>query len=100
VLPVLALGQPRTKRVPQKRERRDLMITTPVVILAVKLFGNSFLGQSGQAEGAVGELVVEDLETYDGEDDVVDAIEVTAVPGSRDSPVLHVGDRLVDDETY
>jgi hypothetical protein len=74
--------------------------TAPPHAAIMKLFGNSFLGQSGQAEGAVGELAVEGLETYDGEDDVVDAIEVTAVPGSRDSPVLHVGDRLFDDETY
>src|SRR5664280_2249275 len=29
------LGQPRTKRVPQERERRDLMIVTPVRVLAV-----------------------------------------------------------------
>src|SRR5216683_1331886 len=35
MLPVLALGQPGTKRVPQERERRDLMIAAPVVVLAV-----------------------------------------------------------------
>src|SRR6184192_1604567 len=34
-LPHLFLGQPWTKRVPQERERRNLMIATPVGVLAV-----------------------------------------------------------------
>ncbi len=29
------LGQPRTERIPQKRERRDLMLAAPVSVLAV-----------------------------------------------------------------
>src|SRR3954447_23388280 len=33
--PVLAFGRPRPKRVPQERERRVLMIATPVGVLAV-----------------------------------------------------------------
>src|SRR5439155_642541 len=35
MLAVLALGQPRPELIPQERERRDLMIVTPVGVLAV-----------------------------------------------------------------
>jgi hypothetical protein len=66
----------------------------------MKLFGNLFLGQLGQAEGSVGELVVECLKTDRGENDVVDAVEVAAVAGGHDSPVLDVRDGLFYDEAY
>jgi hypothetical protein len=67
---------------------------------ALKLFGNLILGQLGQAEGSVGELVVECLKTDRGEDDVVDAVEVAAVAGGHDSPVLDVCDGLFYDKAY
>jgi hypothetical protein len=70
------------------------------LLLRLKLFGNLFLGQPGQAEGSVGELVVECLKTDRGEDDVVDAVEVAAVAGGHDSPVLDVCDGLCYDEAY
>lgn len=68
--------------------------------LSLKFFGNLFLGQSGQAEGAVGEVVVECLEADGCEDDVVDSVEVAAVWGGRDSPVLDVGEGSFRDSTY
>jgi hypothetical protein len=45
-------------------------------------------------------LVVECLKTDRGEDDVVDAVEVAAVAGGHDSPVLDVCDGLFYDEAY
>jgi hypothetical protein len=65
-----------------------------------KLFGNLFLGQPRQAEGSVGELVIKCLKTDRGEDDVVDAVEVAAVAGGHDSPVLDVCDGLFYDEAH
>jgi hypothetical protein len=61
----------------------------------MKLFGNSFLDESGQAKAAAGEAVVECLEADGGEDDVVDTVEVSAVSGGHDSPIFDVRDRLL-----
>lgn len=66
----------------------------------MKLFGNLFLGKSGQVEGAVGGVVVECLEADGGDDHVGDAIEVAAVRGGHDSPVLDMSDGSFYGGTY
>jgi ribonuclease BN (tRNA processing enzyme) len=67
---------------------------------ALKLFGNSFLDQSGQVKSAAGEVVVECLEADGGEDDVVDAVEVSAIPGGHDPPIFDMRDRLLHNKAY
>jgi len=48
----------------------------------------------------VEEAVIEGLQANVGEDDIVDAVEVTAVSTGHDAPVLDVRDGMFNDPAY